>query len=385
MSPPPGAMSPNTTTTKSIWWLPGQPETRLQGETTYGPTSGAELDLFGHLYESFDDQKLVERFTLHGLDFKARPISLFGCMIKGGEMNLPGGRSCKIASVSGIVGGHYGSLSEVLFKEVRVQFKGLVEWTCTTGIKLKAQASQQGIAMSYGVPPTIPLGSSGPFTTRIEFSAHAQPGFHRFNIEEDCLLIIEAEQMQPYPAFLDHILSFQRFLCLGIQRATLPIRITGRTDKPREVLHNTPIFDDFLIIRRLTDLDWAGETLIPQHMLFTLPELNPAPAQVFGKYLEREKLLIASIDLYFSTIYSDTYIPRVDFLTLAQSLVAYHRAVLPGKYTTDEHYNLGLRHRLWSAVQSGDDPVPADFRASLNKKLDYLHEYSLNKRLKEIA
>jgi hypothetical protein len=378
-------MASNTTTTKGIWWLQSQPDKRLQGEGTYGPTSGAEVDLFGHPYESFDDKKLIERFTLHGLTFKARPISLFGCMVTGGEINLPGGRSCKIRSVSGVVGGHYCSLDEVFFKEVRVQFKGLVEWTCTSGITLKVEETPQGIAMSYHVPLTIPLGKFGPFSIRINFTAHAKPGFHSFGIEEDCLLIIEAEQMQPYLAFEDYILSFQRFLCLAIQRATTPTEITGRIDKPREVLQNTPIFEDFLIIRRLTEPDWTGENLVPQHMLFTLRELSCPPAEVFGKYLDREKVLMASMDLYFSTIYSDSCIPRVDFLTLAQSLEAYHRAVLPGKYTTDEHYNIGLRKRLWAAVQSDDEPVHADFRASLSKKLDYLHEFSLNKRLKEIA
>src|ERR1039457_5686173 len=96
--------------TKAICWREDVPQTRLQGELNYGPTSGADVDLFGHLYDDFfDEKKRLERFTLHGLNFKNKPFSLFNSLICGGEINLPGGRSCKISSVFGVVGGHFHS------------------------------------------------------------------------------------------------------------------------------------------------------------------------------------------------------------------------------------------------------------------------------------
>ena len=110
------------------------------------------MGFFGHLYDSFDDKKLSERFTLHGLTFNNKPVSLFRCLISGGEIHLPGGRSCKISSVSGIVGGHFRSLDEIAFKEIRVQLKGLVEWVCFSGIKLKFEENPRSVSATIRAP-----------------------------------------------------------------------------------------------------------------------------------------------------------------------------------------------------------------------------------------
>jgi hypothetical protein len=79
------------TAIKGIWWLESNPDKRLQGEIKYGPTSGAEVDVFGQFYDSFDDKRLREQFTLHGLSFKAKPITLFRSLMTGCQMYLPGG------------------------------------------------------------------------------------------------------------------------------------------------------------------------------------------------------------------------------------------------------------------------------------------------------
>jgi len=49
----------------------------------------------------------------------------------------------------------------------------------------------------------------------------------------------------------------------------------------------------------------------------------------------------------------------------------------------DETYHAGLRQKLWDAIPLPPE-IDASFRASLDKKLEYLHEFSLRKRLKEL-
>lgn len=377
-------MLPEKTTIKAICWRADAPDKKLQGELEYGPTSGAELDLFGHLYDSFDDKKFLERFTLHGLNFKNKPFSLFNSVICGGEIHLPGGRSCKISSVFGVAGGHYRAPEEILFKRVEVHFTGLVEWTCITGIGIKVEENPRSLAVTYQIPATIELGKIGPFSARLQISSHAQPDFHSFDIKENCTFVLEAEQMQPYLAFEEYIFAFQQFLSLAIQHPVRALQIIGNIDKPREIIQEMPVFEDFLIIRKITKSDWEDEKLIPQFLLFNLHDLHPSPAAIFEKFVERKEKLWAAIDLYFSTIYNEGGLPRVEFLTLAQSLEAYHRAAMPGKYEDDETYKNGLRAKFWNVVPTPPD-IDADFRAALAKKLDYLNEFSLRRRLKELA
>jgi len=57
---------------------------------------------------------------------------------------------------------------------------------------------------------------------------------------------------------------------------------------------------------------------------------------------------------------------------------------MPGKYEDDETYKTGLRKKLWNVVPTPPD-IDVDFRTALERKLDYLNEFSLRKRLKELA
>jgi hypothetical protein len=209
-----------------------------------------------------------------------------------------------------------------------------------------------------------------------------QPDFHSWKIDEDCLLVIEADQMQPYTVFEKYIQMFQRFLCLAVQRPIYPFHTLGSLDKPERIVNGEPIFRDFLIIRKL--LIPNSSQLMPQDQLFTLHEIGSSPVDTFGRFAARQEQLDAPLDLYFSTIYKESLLPRVEFLTLAQSLEAYHRTTMSGKYMDDTTYHDGLRKRLWESITTSPE-INADFRASLNKQLDYLHEFSLRRRLMDLA
>jgi hypothetical protein len=282
------------TTIKGLWWLDTRPEKKLQGQITYGPTSGAEVDLFGLFYDAFDDKKLLERVTLQGITLKTKPVSLFNAMYVGGEVNLPGGASSRFRSCSGVVGGHFRSLEEIFFKKVLINFKGLVGWTCITGTQIKPDEKPQGFAVNYSLPASVSLGQYGSFSLRLEFTGHLQPGFHDFAFTEDCLLVIEADQMRPYVEFEEHILTFQRFLSLAIQRPAYATQIIGRQDKPRDNIQGTPVFEDFLIIREVALPESGRQLVVPQDLLFALPELGEAPAAIFGRFVERQEILLAA-------------------------------------------------------------------------------------------
>jgi len=242
-------MPTEKTTAKGTWWQDDQPSEQLQGEITYGPLSGAEVDLFGQFQDTLDYTSPAKRFTLQGLTFTSKPISLFDCLVSGWEVHLPGGRSCKVRSVCGVVGGHYHSPDDVRFKQASVSFTGLRDWVWTPGLSTALGQDQRTISAAYQLPAPIPLGQFGPLTISVEFFVNAQPGFHSLSIEQDCTLLIEADQMQPYGLFEQRVTSFQQFLTLALQRSAYPTSITGRIDQPRKVIGETPVFEDFLVIR----------------------------------------------------------------------------------------------------------------------------------------
>jgi len=131
------------------------------------------------------------------------------------QNSIPGESSCKISSVSGVEGGHFGSMGEVLFKEVSVQFSGLAAWTFITGIKTNPFDPHGNHAMTYQTPTSVSLGDSGPFSSRIQFFAQPSTTNHAFSIEETCTLVIESIQAQPYLEFEKLIICVSAIFLLG--------------------------------------------------------------------------------------------------------------------------------------------------------------------------
>jgi hypothetical protein len=365
-------------TVKGDWWQAHQPDKQLRGHITYGPLSGAEVDLFGDFENSLDPGHKPARFTLQGTTHDNKPISLFDCLVSGGQTFFPGSAASTVRSLSGIVGGHYSSLEDVRFQKVSALFTELRDWVWTTGIKTHPGTDDQLVNVTYSLPAPVPLGQIGPLTISIRFTATASPGFHTLSIEQDCALHIEADSMQPYAAFADCISSFQQFLPLALQRSAYPTKIAGR-------IEDTPYSNDFLVIRSRSPAESKRPACTPHDFLFTSHELTSTPAEAFTRFVDRQKELAASMDFYFTTVHHKLSLPRVRFLTLAPSLEAYHRATQPGRYIDEEAYQKGLRKLLWDAIPKDDQIIAKDFLESLATKLNYLHEFSLRKRLKELA
>src|SRR4029077_3187805 len=103
---------------KGIWWRQEDPKRQLQGEIKYGPASGATVDLFGHISAKFDEPSLSQRFTLQGVTFQGKKVTLFDAFIASSQLHMPGSIWCTVGSSSGIIGGHYAQPTDVRFKNV---------------------------------------------------------------------------------------------------------------------------------------------------------------------------------------------------------------------------------------------------------------------------
>ncbi len=259
---------------KGIWWRREDPERQLQGEIKYGPASGATVDLFGHISAKFDERSLSQRFTLQGVTFQGKKVTLFDAFIASSQLNMPGSIWCTVRSSSGIIGGHYAQPGDVRFKNVRVRLNGLRDWTWTSGIEHRHETEPTRAVFTYKVPDTIHLGKIKDLTAALEFSGNVSPGAGKLSIKEDCALVLEADALTPYEKFTDVFHPFQHFLSLALQRPALALHVSGHIDEPREVIQGHPIFEDFLVVRQLSESDFSSKGLLPHDMLFTLSDSN---------------------------------------------------------------------------------------------------------------
>ncbi len=85
-------------------------------------------------------------------------------------------------------------------------------------------------------------------------------------------------------------------------------------------------------------------------------------------------------ELFFPTYFFDLPPPQ-ELLNLAHAIEALHRSTIGGQYQSDVEYQTGLQANLLAALPPS---IPSDFRASLARRFEFLHQYSMKKRLKDI-
>lgn len=366
---------------KGSWWMAKDPSRQLQGEIKHGSTVGAVVDVFGAFMDDSNPAQLRQRFTLHGLTIRGQPVSLFDAAVTKSQMHIPGGRSSIVSSVFGVVGGHYDGPDDIRFSKVRVTLTGLRNWTWTSGIETKTEDAGGRRIYTHSIPDDVSLGTFNGIVASLQFTATTNPGAGSLNIQEGCDLVLRADSLVQYQEFEDVLYTFQKFLSLALQRPVYATKIIGHTDQPKQIIGEHKLYQDHVIIRKLSVKTWDRDELIPHDMLFTLGELGRPAAEVFGKfYTERERLK-PSLDLYLSTRYNPTQVVRAEFLTLAQALEGYHRVSMIGAYATDDEY-APIKQSLIAAIPAF---VSKEFRESLRNRFRYLHEFSLRKRIEALA
>ena len=365
-------------TIKGLWWLPDKPEKQLVGEITYGPTSGAQLNLLDYFFK----EARGDQFTVWGMTVSGRPVSLFNCHAKNLTMHLPGARVAEISSYLGIVEGHFKAPDQMKFAKVTAELSHLQEWAWTSGINVAPRESGKGWQVTQEMLPDISLGSQGDFQLALEFTGRLSPEYGDCKLSEKCVLKVETKTLIDYLSFEEIIRRFQHFVALAVSRPVYALSINTRIDKPKRIFQGRSIYEEFGIIRKVSLSDDVKKTLIPQDMQFCLGDLKPEPSEFVKRFFDKHQLLEPVCDLYFSTLYNREMYVQQRFLALAHAIEAYHRAFVGGKYQSDDEYRKGLQKILWDAIPKN---LGADFRASLKNKLKYLHEFSLRKRVQDIC
>jgi hypothetical protein len=116
-------------------------------------------------------------------------------------------------------------------------------------------------------------------------------------------------------------------------------------------------------------------------MFFCYSDIASGFEGCLRNWFSKSELLAPVYDLYFATLYNPAMYLQHEFLSLAQSIESYHRRIFGGEYvSTDEYKPIleALKAAIPTAIDSG-------FRESLKYRMQYLHEYSLRKRLEAIV
>jgi hypothetical protein len=313
------------------------------------------------------------------------PFTLVDCMVVSANFGGGGFADIKIVANQLLVGMHLPDPTAKPFDEIRVSITNLNEWFAISPIQHKLEevappgvgrqltvlckhssqigfsprgggpsfASEQLINYSYDFP------DRGIVTNQFELCLHPRAPF---GLEES---VTELFRLQ---AFMSILCGQQVFF----QHVHLYLKDTEAPSRQEKAVEYMPRF-----ARPVK----APKKLRPDQIFLPLPMIRDSLPTLWSAWTKRYESYRSAVELFTSTELFGGQLPNFQLLAIMQALETLHRNRFGGKYESDETYQL-IADALNKAIPNG---VADDLRSALKAKLKYGNEYSLRKRIRNLA
>jgi len=367
------------------WWLPEDEDKYYSGTLYLDSSDGIRLELQGS-FRTFNTLNKEIKYTIILGICDNEHITLFGCFEK--SYSFGSGIPKQIFLINECYNGfHFKKEEDIRFDKLSFSFPHLFDWLSITGINVQHKMNDKGhlekIVANY-IPTSKIKYVLNDFTFSVLFKFYTNIGkFHLFKIEEYPYLSVEINEPISFRNIWNsYIKCIQHLFSLIYRRHISPIDIIGNN---RSIFHKShtgtkyPIdIKVFLSYSRPTQD--ISKTILPYQFLFVYKDIKNDFGQILENWFNCNKNIKQVINLYFSTISNTDMYLDTKFLYLTQALESYHRLKFEGKYISDDDF-LNVFTVLSEAIPKS---LKKEFRNSIINRINYLNEYSLSKRLKEI-
>lgn len=398
------------------WWLPESPGSRVPGLFSFSPTAGIKLDLHGTLDEM--DKTGSRCPTILGVVSTGHSVTLRDCFVRNSEVTyaFSGHQQdhCVLRVGKAFVGVHFESVEAATFSALGVQFANLDEWagrksleetrefvqsqlewhTRRTWYSDDISADYQGVNLSdlvdrydavarLKVPKPVQV-KVGDCDIAISVQGTASAGSAQISLDQQTWIKFSRKEGKPLDDWLEVLTKMQNFLTLMMSSPTFPVTVRGSTERAKRISKSgAPIYLPVHILYRMPWPHVEPDPLHRRQMLFPLPTIEEDLETYLAEWFRKAERLRPVHNLYFATQYNRSRYAEDRFLDLTQAIESYHRRVFGGDYQTRDEYLKGLYQQFVQVIPADLDP---GFKTALKEgKLYYANEYSLRKRLTELA
>jgi hypothetical protein len=270
-----------------------------------------------------------------------------------------------------VVGAHVDA--QTLYSEIRVRIPGLQIWLCPSGVKQtilhKTKETAAGVIYRIeGLPEEESEISSLPATLGWGIDRNFSGDLiTKISVVTSACLRIQTDTPQNLDWF---------FLQLG-KATTLLAFLAGTPMAPDEVtakVANSNI--SVSVVVALREANYC--THRNSNDFYMLRSNMDADLGVtFAKWFELYDNIAMPCQLALSVLSSENLWLHVEFLSLMQALEGFHRATMPGLYTSEANYE-PVKQALSNAIPK---TVGLDHKDALKSRIRYGNEVSLRKRL----
>lgn len=359
----------------AYWWLPQNPNHRVPGTLSFSSSTGTTLTLRGR----FDVPELTD--LLHLLTqplFQAECI--YGEQLDGGLLSVHGAMlAASNESVSFrcrlVVAGNAHISPNVSLRDASAtfSFENLEEWSCMKWCTPSLLAG--GGDHTYSFPSqtvsllSIPKTASHP---ELDIFGGVQSHLRPNKASFDRRTYIQARGLEydNLESLFDLSISIAQLLTILIGE---PVSLTRL-----HLLHSAGTSVDIFFQQTRSG---AAREVLAQFMPFNLADLAAEAASLFSAWLDSYAQLRPACAAFFSTLFGDFSYIDTRFQAIMQAIESFHRRTHAGKYVGEEDYEEVYSTLLGAVPKEATSPL----REKLKAALRYSNEFSLRKRMNELA
>ena len=363
------------------WWLPNNRTCRHIGWLSYDKDSGARLELSIEVGSLPFSQSDAVYGLIHGETDDGREISLAQCFLLGPL------RLTKFIFAHFIFDGFLlPSVDDANIKTITAAIPFLSTWFGSTGLDVAHSTDYRDFVITYKSPPTLTIQVNP--SMQIEFSVGTShipmrglPGA-KLEFRETVRLslhTVSSESFRDLLSSLQAVSDLFTLMCMNLCSAEeihlegdfTPVINDGKVRYPHARLHFSPVYS-------------PEKKTVPHPMDLFLrrADLGDNLQSVLVRWMDISNDLKPVRALYLSALYGEhTYIEN-KFLSLCQAAEIFHRRFRRGEYMNPDKYENEVLPKLVSLIPS---ELPGELTEAMAQRFEYLNEYSLAKRLKELV
>lgn len=353
-----------------LWWLPNKPDNKVCGILKFVPKKEILLDLTGTLEnsdEDFNRATLID--VIHGLTSDGKEITLHRCF----EIKRSFGSGFPISSYDCdiiLVGAHYNSYTNIVFKEMYINYSNLDQWININGFDIQIRPGGESI-IKYKKPNKIKALINRDLHLGIAFSSKG-PNENivqrETRIEQTAYIGIRFSEQKHLSEFKNINFIIHNFLSLAIGVPVHPLSIIGYASENNS--------EQVMIFYRSLDSPRTSEIINPYKMLFTFEDISTRFEDFLSNWINKAELLSPVCNLYFGIEYSSQMYLELQFLSIMQALESYHRRIMNHPEIPEHEFERKIKEIL--------DSAPEDYKSWLKYKLAHSNQPHLRIRLNDL-
>ena len=377
--------------TTGVFWLPGQPGTRLSGVLKISESSEITVELAG----MFDNPLVTPRtfgvaVTPSREEAASDPRRIVGVLQKGGLVTLdrclwqntnssfPSGLSTStVYAELAFVGVEYDEDEEALFSEFSFSVEGLDTWLSISGIETELDTASGRGLIRYHVPDDIPLHlpCDAELTFRFGLTFPSVSVLRtEATVQQTALALVKLREPRPIEYFSSLAFKLCNFLTLALDQAVSIQSMTGYLDQEtaEEESRRIPV----RVYGQFAPWPEKKPTIRWHDALFRYPHAASQLDNMMGKWFENHETFEPAFNLYFALRTQPSQFLDTKILWLTQALETLHRRRSDETEMSEEEF-ASLRE---SVLQS----CPRNRRQWLSHRLHYANELSFRHRIERL-